>query len=99
MQLLAGVAHEHGLAIAQKNSSELLDRVTQLGTDFAVAEECNRYDECGDYKAAYGDLVFVIEYRQQDFQKGCQNFPELSIVLRDLDVSSPGSASYVYQGC
>jgi len=99
MQLLASAAHAHGLAIAQKNSSDLLDRVAQLGTDFAVAEECNRYDECADYQAAYGNLVFVIGYRPQDFQKGCTNFPELSIVLRDLDVSTPGSSSYVYQGC
>lgn len=99
MALLSAVAHDAGLAIAQKNSAELLGRVTELGTDFAVAEECNRWSECGDYQEAYGDRVFVIEYRQQDFEAGCADFPELSIVLRDLDVTGPGSDTYVYDGC
>lgn len=99
MARLALVAHEHGLAIGQKNSAELVARADELGTDFAVAEECNRYDECGDYQAHYGDLVFVIEYREQDFQRGCSDFPELSIVLRDLNLTTPGSSSYVFDGC
>jgi hypothetical protein len=99
MALLSARAHGAGLAIAQKNSVELLGRVTELGTDFAVAEECNRWNECADYQAVYGNLVYVIEYREQDFAAGCAAFPELAIVLRDLDVSAPGSSSYVYQGC
>ncbi len=45
------------LAIAQKNSTEVLGRRAEMGTDFAVAEECNRYSECGDYTAVYGDQV------------------------------------------
>jgi hypothetical protein len=70
-----------------------------MGTDFAVAEECNRYSECGDYKAVYGNLVFIIEYRDQDFTVRCQAFPELSIVRRDVNVSTPGNGSYVYKAC
>jgi hypothetical protein len=99
MALLSGIAHQNGLAIAQKNSSELLGSVAAMGTDFAVVEECNRYSECDTYKSAYGNLIFIIEYRAQDFQVGCSTYPELSIVLRDLDVSTPGSSTYVYQGC
>ena len=99
MALLSPAAHADGLAIAQKNSTELLGSAAEMGTDFAIAEECNRYGECTDYQAVYGNLVFVIEYRTQDFQKGCTDHPELSIVLRDLDVSPAGSAGYVYQGC
>ena len=99
MARLAQVAHEHGLAIGQKNSAELVPRADELGTDFAVAEECNRWDECQYYQAHYGDLVFVIEYREQDFERGCSDFPELSIVLRDLNLTSPGSSSYVFDGC
>lgn len=99
MALLSTRAHAAGLAIAQKNSTELLDRVPEMQTDFAVAEECNRWDECGDYRTTYGDRVFVIEYRQQDFDAGCRDYPGLSIVLRDLDVSTPSSASYVFDGC
>lgn len=99
MALLSGVAHSSGLAIAQKNSSELLGSVTAMQTDFAIVEECNRYSECDQYQAAYGNRIFIIEYRQTDFQKGCSSYPELSIVLRDRNVSAPGGSGYVYQGC
>lgn len=99
MALLSAVAHANGLAVGQKNSVELLGNAGEMGTDFAVAEECNRYSECDAYQAVYGNRVFVIEYRSQDFQAGCTNHPELSIVLRDLDVSTPASSTYVYDGC
>jgi len=99
MKLLSDVGHQAGLAMGQKNSTELVGSAKSMGTDFAVAEECNRYSECGDYKAGYGDLVFVIEYRDQDFDAGCKAFPELSIVRRDVNVTTPGSATYVYKGC
>jgi hypothetical protein len=63
------------------------------------ARSCNRWGECADYQDVYGDRVFVIEYRQQDFDAGCADFPELSIVLRDLDVTAPGSGTYVFDAC
>ena len=69
-----------------------------MGTDFAVVEECNRYSECADYTATYGARVFI-EYREQDFSAGCKSFPELSIALRDRDVSTPDASGYVYDGC
>jgi hypothetical protein len=97
--LLADRAHARGMAIAQKNSAEILSRRAQMGTDFAVAEECNRYDECDAFTAVYGDQVYVIEYRRSDFTAGCADFPELSIVLRDLDLVGPGAGAYVYDGC
>jgi hypothetical protein len=99
MVLLSERAHAEGMAIAQKNSTELLSRRAEMGTDFAVAEECNRYSECGDYVGVYGDLVFVIEYRQQDFNKGCTDFPNLSIIYRDLNLVTPSSGSYKYDEC
>jgi hypothetical protein len=99
MGTLSAVAHEHGLASGQKNSVELLGGAPDLGTDFAVAEECNRWDECADYETVYGNRVFVIEYRDRDFAAGCADFPELSIVRRDLDVSTPSSPQYVYDAC
>lgn len=99
MKLLSAKGHQAGLAMGQKNSTELVGKVKDMGTDFAVAEECNRYSECGDYKAGYGDLVFVIEYRDQDFSAGCKAFPELSIVRRDVNVSKPGATGYKYEGC
>jgi hypothetical protein len=99
MRLFADAAHGHGLPAAQKNSAELVGRRAELGTDFVVAEECNRYTECGDYTAAYGDHVIVIEYRAEDFTAGCADFPGLSIVLRDRDLVTAGAAGYVYDGC
>jgi hypothetical protein len=99
MSLFSAAAHAQGLAIAQKNSAELVARRSELGTDFVVAEECNRYAECDVYTAAYGDHVLVIEYRRADFDKGCANFPNLSIVLRDLDLVDPSGANYTYDGC
>ena len=99
MKMLADHAHATNLAIAQKNSSELVARKTELGTDFAVSEECNRYNECPMYTAGYGDNVIVIEYRRQDFTAGCTAFPNLSIVLRDLNVVTPSTSGYVYDGC
>jgi hypothetical protein len=99
MALLSPRAHAAGLAIAQKNAVELLGQVSAMGTDFAVAEECNRYDECQAYVEAYGDRVFVVEYRATDFQQGCADFPNLSIVLRDLDLVTPADAGYVFDDC
>jgi len=99
MKLFAQAAHAHSLAIAQKNSSELVPRKAEIDTDFVVAEECNRYSECGDYQVGYGDHVLVIEYRQQDFNSGCAAYPQLSIVLRDLNLVTPSQSGYLYDGC
>jgi hypothetical protein len=99
MRLFADRAHEVGMPIAQKNSAELVDRRDEMGTDFAVAEECNRYSECDSYTASYGEHVLVIEYRRQDFDAGCAAYPDLSIVLRDRMLLTPASSGYVYEGC
>ncbi|MBX3269078.1 MAG: endo alpha-1,4 polygalactosaminidase [Sandaracinaceae bacterium] len=99
MRLLSDRAHARGLPIAQKNSAEIVSRRAAMGTDFAVVEECNRWDECDVFTGAYGDHVYVIEYRRADFDRGCRDFPQLSIVLRDLNLVAPGSAGYVYDGC
>ncbi|MEU6387749.1 endo alpha-1,4 polygalactosaminidase [Streptomyces sp. NPDC046939] len=99
-KLIAERAHDAGLAVGQKNTAELLPRHTAMGFDFAVAEECARYDECGDYADAYDDRVFVIEYRAADFSRACDAWGErLSIVLRDLDVSPARAKGYVRESC
>lgn len=99
MALLSATAHASGVAIAQKNSTEILDRAGEMGTDFAVAEECNTYEECGDYIGTYGDAVLMIEYVAKDFEKGCADYPNMSIVLRDLNLTTPGEGAYIYEGC
>jgi len=98
-RLLTGRAHAAGLAIAQKNDTGLAPRGPSLGFDFAVAEECNRWSECDAYTDAYGDAVLVIEYRAADFATGCADWPDLSIVHRDLDVRPLGSRGYVHDAC
>ncbi|MCI3930878.1 endo alpha-1,4 polygalactosaminidase [Streptomyces sp. AN091965] len=97
-RLLVRRAHEQGLAIAQKNTTEFLD--AKLGFDFAVAEECGQYGECGDYAAVYGRKVFDIEYEKKGFEAACRRWGgKLSIVLRDRDVSPAGEGAYVYRRC
>jgi hypothetical protein len=98
--LLSAHAHDAGLAIAQKNAADIGDAGRDAGLDFAVAEECGRFDECDAYTDTYGSNVIVIEYRRQDFNRACQNWgDELSVVLRDRDVTAPGSGTYVYDAC
>ncbi|MEO8328933.1 MAG: endo alpha-1,4 polygalactosaminidase, partial [Candidatus Nanopelagicales bacterium] len=98
--LLTAHAHDAGLAIGQKNAAGQVARGVDVGFDFAVAEECGRYNECGRYIKGYGNEVFVVEYRDQDFQKSCNTWgDELSIVRRDRGVKGPSSGKYVYDAC
>ncbi len=100
MRLFADAAHARGLPIGQKNAAELVGRKAELGTDFAVAEECNRFSECDAYTAGYGDHVLVIEYRRADFTAGCAAWgARLPIVLRDVNLVARGQAGYVFDGC
>ena len=100
MRLFADVTHAAGLPIAQKNAAEIVGRKADMGTDFVVSEECNRFSECDVYTGAYGDHVLVIEYRRQDFTSGCSAWGgRLSIVLRDLNLVPRGSTGYVFDGC
>lgn len=99
MRLFADAAHGSNVAIAQKNSAEIVSRRADMATDFAVVEECNRYTECDSYTAGYGSHVLVIEYRRGDFDRGCADYPDLSIVLRDRDLVAPPDADYVFDAC
>lgn len=101
IRLLSAHAHSLGLAIAQKNTAELAERRTANGLDFAVVEECGYHDsECGTYTEAFGDHVVVVEYAQEGRDRACAGWgDELSIVLRDVDVSTPDDDGYVYGTC
>jgi hypothetical protein len=88
-RLLVRAAHGAGLAAGQKNLSDFNGR--RIRFDFAVAEECGRYRECGDYVASYGRRVLSIEYRQTDFRWTCDRYgAALAVVLRDLALSPRG---------
>ncbi|MGW1598921.1 endo alpha-1,4 polygalactosaminidase [Streptomyces sp. SCL15-4] len=96
MALLSRHAHARHLAVAQKNTAELAGQRGRAGLDFAVAEECGQYDECGVYAKAFGDRVVDIEYTDHGLEAARARWGgRLSIVRRDRDVSTPGSAAYV----
>ena len=92
-KLLATRAHAAGLAIGQKNTTDLLGQRKSIGFDFAVAEECGRYDECADYATAYGNNVIVIEYADTAHAYTRPVPPwatKISVIQRDLDVAARG---------
>jgi hypothetical protein len=102
--LYAKLAHGMGLAIGQKNSAELAVGLKKsVGFDFAVAEECWRWDECYSYKAAYGKRVIDIEYTDDmrgTLTQACANgnTPSRTIV-RDRDLVPKGTRGYFYKRC
>ncbi|WP_405664202.1 endo alpha-1,4 polygalactosaminidase [Streptomyces sp. RK9] len=97
-RLLVRRAHDQGLAVAQKNTAELLGK--GIGFDFAVVEECGQYDECEPFSSAYDGRVFDIEYETKGYDAACRRWgKELSIVLRDRDVLPAGEKGHVYRRC
>ncbi|MFJ3581833.1 endo alpha-1,4 polygalactosaminidase [Streptomyces sp. NPDC090127] len=99
-RLLVDRAHAAGLAIGQKNAVDLAPRGRALGFDFAVAEECGQYDECGAYATAFDNRVLVIEYEQAGLARACERWGRtLSVVLRDTDVRPAGETGYVRATC
>ena len=101
IRLLSARAHANGLAIAQKNTAELAGQREANGLDFAVVEECGFHDsECGLYTEVFGDHVVVVEYTQEGLDRACAGWgDELSIVLRDVEVSTPDDDGYGYGTC
>ncbi|MFS0883792.1 endo alpha-1,4 polygalactosaminidase [Aeromicrobium sp. 179-A 4D2 NHS] len=100
-RLLVRAAHAERLAIAQKNTPQLNGR--RLGFDFAVAEECEVYRECGAYTRMYGRRVIEIEYTdngRRAFTRACRaRGGRVSVLLRDRDVVPRGTRGYVFRTC
>lgn len=101
---LAGVAHDAGLSAGQKNAAEFARRLhDEARFDFAIAEECAAYDECGSYTAVYGDQVIDIEYVDRltrDFTAMCaEPASPRAMILRDRNLVVPGDDGYVYETC
>ncbi len=94
-------AHARGLAIAQKNTTELTS--ARIGFDFAIAEECEVYRECGTYTSHYGRHVIEIEYTDNGraaFTRACRaRGRSVSVILRDRDVVARGDRAYRYAHC
>lgn len=103
-KLLATDAHADGLAIAQKNDAEQSAHLRKtVHFDFAIAEECQVYDECGFYTKTYGDQVYEIEYTDNGraaYATSCaKRGAQISIILRDRNVVPRGAKAYVYKAC
>ncbi|WP_239471593.1 endo alpha-1,4 polygalactosaminidase [Streptomyces sp. NEAU-S7GS2] len=99
-RLLARRAHQRHVAIAQKNTTDLLPQRGRIGFDFAVVEECARYEECTDFATAYANRVFIIEYTQQDFTAACRAWgKKLSLTLSDRDVRPAGTKGSLRRYC
>jgi hypothetical protein len=102
--LLVRAAHAHGLAAGQKNTPQLgaLGR-DRIGFDFAVAEECDRYRECGRYTTVYGDRVIDIEYADDlrgTFAAVCARAATPpATILRDRALRPAGRRGHVYRHC
>ena len=99
-RLLADRAHDRHLAVAQKNTSDLLPQRKRIGFDFAVVEECARYQECAGFGDAYDGRIFDIEYVSKDFTAACRSWGKfLSVTLRDRDVRPAGTEGHVRKSC
>ncbi|MFJ8361930.1 endo alpha-1,4 polygalactosaminidase [Streptomyces sp. NPDC093984] len=100
MKLLSVHAHEKGLAIAQKNSVELVADRASVGLDFAVVEECGQWNECGRFAEAFDNNVLVVEYTVKGLSEACSGWSStLSIVRRDRNVAPKGASGYLRQTC
>ncbi|WP_051248002.1 endo alpha-1,4 polygalactosaminidase [Inquilinus limosus] len=113
-KLLVQRAHAANLAIAQKNAAELAPiGISQIGFDFAIAEECQVWSECEAYTDVYGNQVYEIEYNDNDrdadgnpvdpiefFNAACRaRGSKISIIYRDRDVVPAGDEDYEYKWC
>ncbi|RII43235.1 hypothetical protein DWB68_02710 [Galactobacter valiniphilus] len=100
------VAHRHALAIGQKNAAGATQRARSIGFDFAVTEECGAFDECGEYREAYGEHVLQIEY-PGSLQRSGKTFDEVCAtpdrapltILRDVELVPVGQAGRRYEQC
>ena len=103
-KLLVTHAHSIGLAIAQKNTPQLGSTgKISIGFDFAIAEECQVYAECGSYTRPYKNRVIEIEYTdtaRSAFTESCSARGEMiSVILRDRNVVAKGQSAYHYEYC
>ncbi|MFJ9003950.1 endo alpha-1,4 polygalactosaminidase [Streptomyces canus] len=100
MKLLAAHAHAKGLAVAQKNTAELVSDRALLGLDFAVVEECAEYDECGTFADAFDDHVLVVEYTKKGLATACATWSStVSVVRRDEEVVPEGADGFLRETC
>jgi hypothetical protein len=105
--LLVDHAHGRGLAVAQKNTTDIGSRGRDVaGFDFAIAEECDRWSECADYTAVYGPHVLDVEYTDDlldTAEEACERIlaldPAPRAIVRDRDLVPASEDGYAYAAC
>ncbi|KAF7309024.1 Glycoside hydrolase family 114 protein [Mycena kentingensis (nom. inval.)] len=106
-KLIVDHAHSLGLLVAQKNTGSEIGSAGRntAGFDFAVAEECQTFDECDAYTDVYENNVIEIEYTDADdaeanFSAACAaRGSDISVILRDRNVVPSGKKGYHYEEC
>ena len=99
-RMIARMAHRYGLSVGLKgNTGEA--KALEPYHDWALAEECFQYDECGKLVRTFvraGKAVFDVEYaRDPDCRYANRN--RMNAVRRDLDLVGPHHRGYRYQPC
>jgi Glycoside-hydrolase family GH114 len=99
----AQMAHQAGLAIAQKNAAEESRRLRDAGYDFAISESCVRYSECSSYTAQYPvvlDIEYTDELGEDGFASACNRADRAPVmIMRDHNLVTPADGGYFYRGC
>lgn len=115
LKIVVPYVHSIGLAIGQKNAVGADDANLQWATDgprfvtdvtpaqgfdFAIAEECGEFQECGTYVDMYGGRTYVVEYDDANFAATCaEGGSQLSVQRRDVEVRPAGTTGYIRSEC
>lgn len=97
--------HANDMQAGQKNAAEYTEQGRNtIGFDFAITEECYRWDECSAYTDVYDDRVYNIEYFDDlrgTVAEACAdegNLPPRTI-FRDRDLVTPDDPAYRLEYC
>ena len=105
LTLLVAQVHARGMSAVQKNAGAEFGSAgrTEVGFDLALAEECQRWDECDTYTDVYGGNVIEVEYTDQPraaFTTACElRAGQHTILRRDRELVAPGRPGYAYEVC
>ena len=100
-RLVVEEATSLGLAVAQKNTPELLDVArTEIGFGFGIVEECGEHDECQAFVDTYDGRVYAVEYTEEGLAAACAAIGDVAgVVLRDRELVTPDDPGYVHGTC